>query len=236
MARRSRSTLVPAGIVTAVLLGVTGCGSHADASHGRFSSPRENPYFPLKPGTVTVLHGSDEDGRYVERVEVTHRTKTIQGVKCVVISDVLRRTDGSLAEKTSDWYAGDSAGNVWYFGEDTGTYDEHGKLEDKDGSWEAGKDGGRRGLIMPAHPRPEQAYRQEFHGGDAEDQAWIVDNAGHVTTPAGSFDHVVRSYEWSRLEPNVISLKLYAPGVGVVAERDVAGGHEQFELTQASSR
>jgi hypothetical protein len=41
---------------------------------------------------------------------------------------------------------------------------------------------------------------------------------------------VVRSYEWTRLEPNVVSLKLYAPGVGIVMEKDVAGGNEFMQL------
>ena len=200
----------------------------------RFAHPEANRYYPLTPGLVTTLRGSDEDGTYVERVEVTHQTRTIMGVRAVVISDVLRRTNGVLAEKTSDWYAADDAGNVWYFGEDTGTYDEHGKLQDKEGSWEAGRDGAQPGLIMPADPQAGQAYRQEYHQGDAEDQAWIVGNADKVTVPAGTYDHVVRSYEWTRLEPGVVSLKFYAPGVGIVAEKDIAGGHEQFRLTGRS--
>ena len=41
---------------------------------------------------------------------------------------------------------------------------------------------------------------------------------------------VVRSYEWTRLEPNVVSLKLYAPHLGIVQERDVAGGEESLQL------
>ena len=43
---------------------------------------------------------------------MTHRTKRIQGVTTTVVSDVLRRADGSLAEKTRDWYAPNNAGNV----------------------------------------------------------------------------------------------------------------------------
>ena len=37
--------------------------------------------------------------------------------------------------------------------------------------------------------------------------------------PAGSYHYVVRTYEWSRLEKNVIGLKFYAPGVGVIIDR-----------------
>jgi hypothetical protein len=51
-----------------------------------------------------------------------------------------------------------------------------------------------------------------------------------VSVPYGRVHHVVRSFEWSRLEPRVMSEKLYAPGVGIVREKDLAGGSEVFEL------
>lgn len=231
-------------VLTLVGAASAGCGSSskdsprgagvATAADARFDHPGKNAYFPLVPGTVTRLDGSDEDGSYRERVEVTHRTKMINGVRTIVISDVSRRTSGVLAEKTTDWYATDNAGNVWYFGEDTATYDEHGRLEDRDGTWRAGRDGAVAGLIMPAQPKPTDAYRQEYLAGEAEDQAWIVGIDKTVTVPAGTFRRVVRSYEWSRLEPDVLSLKLYAPGVGIVSERDVAGGRETFKLVSVS--
>ena len=94
----------------------------------------------------------------------------------------------------------------------------------------AGRDGAVAGLIMPASPGPTDAYRQEFWRGHAEDQGWIVNRRGHVTVPAGSFRNVLRSFEWTRLEPGVVSMKRYARGVGIVAERDIAGGHEKLVL------
>lgn len=195
-----------------------------------FAHPRANPYFPLRPGMTTILHGTDEGEHLRERVVVTHRTKRIQGVTTRVVSDVLRRADGTLAEKTTDWYAADNRGNVWYFGEATATYDEQGHLDSREGSWRAGRKGAVAGMIMPAHPHATQAFRQEFYRGHAEDQAWIVGRNSTTTTPLRTFHHVVRSFEWTRLEPGVISLKLYARGVGIVKERDVAGGSETFEV------
>lgn len=197
---------------------------------GQFHNPRQNPYFPLRPGTVSRYRGTDEGERYVERVVVTHRTKVIQGVTTRVVSDVLRRADGSLAEKTQDWYAPDNDGNVWYFGEATATYDERGHLESREGSWQAGVRGAVAGLIMPADPRPTDAYRQEFSRGHAEDQAWIVQRNASTAVPYGTLHHLVRSFEWTRLEKNVLSLKLYAPGLGIVREKDMSGGNESFVL------
>ena len=196
----------------------------------QFDRPQQNEYFPLEPGTVTRYRGTDDGERFVERVRVTHRTKRIQGVATTVVRDTLRRADGSLAEQTSDWYAPDNDGNVWYFGEATATYDRSGHLESREGSWRAGVDGAVAGLIMPADPRPTDAYRQEFLKGEAEDQAWIVQRNASTTVPYGTLHHVVRSFEWTRLEKSVLSLKLYAPGLGIVRERDMSGGSESFVL------
>lgn len=199
-----------------------------------FTAPKANRYFPLKPGTVSRYRGTDEGERFRERLVITHNTKSIQGVETTVLNDVTRRLDGSLAEKTKDWYAADDDGNVWYFGERTAKYDEQGHVESREGSWQAGLDGARAGIIMPANPHPTDAYRQEFRRGHAEDQAWIVQNHAAITTKYRHFDLVVRSFEWTRLEPKVVSLKFYAPGFGIVKEKDVAGGNEVFVLVSVT--
>ena len=228
--------------VAAVLAAVGGVCTMAGPGHGpastaaavtvdpgRFDAPRPNPYFPLRPGTVSRYRGTDGGERFRERVVVTHRTKVIQGVTTTVVSDILRRDDGTVAERTHDWYASDDDGDVWYFGESTATYDRGGHV-DRDGSWQAGVRGASAGLIMPADPRPTDAYRQEFLRGHAEDQAWIVQRNARTTVPYGKLRHVVRSFEWSRLEKPVLSLKLYAPGIGIVREKDMSGGDESFSL------
>ena len=201
-----------------------------------FDHPRANAYFPLVPGTVSRYRGSDEGERFRERVVVTHRTKLIEGVRTTVVRDVLRRADGSLAEKTRDWYAADNDGRVWYFGERTATYDRRGHVLSREGSWQAGVDGAVAGTIMPPDPRPTDAFRQEFYRRHAEDQAWIVQRNAVTTVPYGHLRHVVRSFEWSRLEPDVTSEKLYGRGLGIVRERDVAGGEERFVLVSVRHR
>jgi hypothetical protein len=107
-------------------------------------------------------------------------------------------------------------------------------VRSREGSWEAGVDGATAGTIMPADPVPTDAYRQELYRGHAEDQAWIVRRGYRVDVPYGTVDHVVKSFEWTRLEPNVVSMKAYAPGLGIVQERDVAGGNERFVLVGVS--
>jgi hypothetical protein len=200
-----------------------------------FTNPVSNPYFPLKPGTTFVYRGSEGHTRFVERLTVTHRTEKIDGVSTKVIKDILFG-DGLLAEKTTDWYAEDNGGTVWYFGERTATYDKNGNVKSREGSWRAGRNGGLAGVIMPANPVPTDAYRQEFLSGHAEDQAWIVARHEKLRVPYGSIKDVVRSYEWTRLEPNVVSLKLYGPGLGIVQEKDVAGGNEFMQLVAVHHR
>lgn len=231
--RKILAGVAASAVAGATLLAVTSGGGAAEAAGpdpASFAHPKANPYFPLEPGLVTRLRGTDDGEHLREVVRVTHRTKLIQGVRTTVVRDVLRRADGSLAEKTHDWYAADNNGTVWYFGERTATYHHDGSVESREGSWQAGVDGARAGRIMPADPHPTQAYRQELDRGDAEDQAWIVQDDATRTVPAGSYHHVVRSLEWSRLEPRVVSVKFYARGVGIISEHDMSGGNETFRL------
>lgn len=53
---------------------------------------------------------------------------------------------------------------------------------------------------------------------------------GSARVPYGSFDHVLVTYEWTPLEPNIAEHKYYAPGVGNVLEVAVKGPRERLEL------
>lgn len=195
-----------------------------------FDHPRPNPWFPLRTGTVWRFRGHEDGHRFIQRTTVTSRHRVVDGVRVRDVRDVVRRADHSLAERTHDWYAVDDRGTVWYFGEATATFARDGHLISREGSWEAGVDGAVAGRIMPLHPRVSDAFRQEYLKGSAEDQGWIVERGARVRTPAVDTDAGVRSLEWSRLEPDVVSQKLYARGYGIVAERDLAGGSETTEL------
>lgn len=206
-----------------------GVGSAAAVDPADFTTPIPNPYFPLEPGTVSILRGSEDGKRLLNRTAITSRKKVILGVTTTVVNDVLYE-GGVLREKTTDWYAPDNSGNVWYFGEATAVYNKKGQVVDTEGSWQAGVDGAVAGIIMTANPGPTDAYRQEFYKGHAEDQGWIVARHQVADVPYGKVKDVVRSYEWTRLEPGVVSLKLYGPGLGIIREKDVAGGTELLEL------
>jgi hypothetical protein len=193
-----------------------------------FTSKIDNKYFPLKPGTTFIYRGKTQDATEGDIVRVTSDTKNIMGVECVVVDD--RVTEGGkLTEQTYDWYAQDNKGNVWYFGEDSKEI-ENGKVKSTGGSWEAGKDGAKPGIIMPAKPKVGKTYRQEYYKGEAEDMARALRLDGSVTVPYGSFKDVLVTDEWTPLEKNVAEHKYYAPGVGNVKEIATKGPKETLVL------
>jgi hypothetical protein len=193
----------------------------------------DNPYFPLPVGRRLKYRGIEDGQREVDRVSVTDRTKVIEGITATVVLDEVLEQGGRLLEKTFDWYAQDDQGNVWYLGEDTKEYLPNGKVNTS-GSWEAGVNGAKPGVIMEADPQVPDGYRQECLSGEAVDIAWVVSTGGSIKVPYGTVHRVLRSLEFSPLEPNIISEKRYGPGLGILSERDLHGGQETFELVRVS--
>src|SRR5262249_17044325 len=146
---------------------------------------------------------------------VTNETKVVMGVRCVVVRDIVT-TNTELVEKTTDWYAQDAEGNVWYFGEDTAEY-KNGKVTSTAGAWMAGVDDALPGIIMKASPQLGDGYRQEYRPGVAEDFAKVVQLNATAEVPAGKYDHVLVTEDTDLLDTTKLEHKSYAPGVGVVA-------------------
>ena len=215
-----------------------------------------NPYFPLVPGYRWVYEGNGEQNV----VEVLDETKVIDGVPCVVVHDVVSEMPsaddgeesalqqdegdgdgeaaGQVTEDTLDWYAQDVDGNVWYFGEISQTF-EDGELVDIEGSWKAGRDGAKAGILMPAMPVPGSVYRQEFALGDAEDMAKVVSleampelgdqNIGDCSGGC------LQTEEWTPVAPDdPHEYKYYQAGVGTVQET-VPDTGETVELVEFSN-
>ena len=97
-----------------------------------FVSGIDNPFFPLQPGTTFIYEGTKEGVPTRTEMYVTHDTKEIMKVTCVVVRD-RAFADGVLAEDTVDWFAQDEDGNVWYFGEDTKELDPKGNVISTEG-------------------------------------------------------------------------------------------------------
>jgi hypothetical protein len=195
-----------------------------------FSTTIDNPFFPLVPGTIFIYEGGDE------RIEVTvtSDTRMVMGVETVVVRDIVTVGD-TVTEDTFDWYAQDRAGNVWYFGEETRSFDggpAGDPAGDPAGSWEAGVDGAQPGIVMLADPRGGDVYRQEFLKGEAEDLALVRRLDGTIKVRAGSYENALVTEEWTPLEPDAVEYKYYARGIGNVGERLVVGGNDTMDLVE----
>src|SRR5437762_8857407 len=153
---------------------------------GDFSTTIDNPFFPLVPNTTYVYVGTTEGSAARDEFAVTRRTKVILGVACREVRD-RGYVDGVLAEDTRDWFAQDTDGNVWYFGEDTKELDANGNVISTEGSCQAGVNGAQPGIVMEADPHVGDTYQQEFSVGVAEDMATVVALNKTVNDPFGSF-------------------------------------------------
>jgi hypothetical protein len=196
-----------------------------------FSNPLEidNKYLPLKPGTTLIYEGKNEDGPTRDVFAVTNDTKEIMGIPARVVHDD-GYVKGEHEETTNDWFAQDNQGNVWYMGEDT--TDLTTKKNPHEGSWEAGVKGAKAGIVMEANPKVGDAYNQEFSKGVAEDKGTILSLGGNITVPYGNFSNVLKTKDFSPLEPDIVENKYYAPNIGEVKAISVKGETDVESLVQ----
>ena len=219
----------------------------------------EDPEEVLETNTVEVLAGKTVTIEGIPCV-VVHDRVYEGDIDKIDPADL----DAALKEDTYDWYAQQSVaapaypggpvygiGTVWYMGEfslakeecdeETGELCEG--LWADDGSWQAGFDGGRPGVIMfgdPAAVEDDTVYRQELYLGEAEDAAQKIhisnDSDDPVSVPYGDFTtDVLENFEFSVLEPGVGENKYYAPGVGLLLEQAKEDGEPTGEVNELVS-
>jgi hypothetical protein len=194
-----------------------------------WASAVTNPWFPLESGAISSFEAQTSAGLETNTVEVLPNPRVVNGVSATEVWDRVY-LDGELIEETYDWYAQDVDGNVWYLGEDTKEY-ENGVVKSTKGSWEWGVGGALPGIIMWADPSAylNEAYRQEFKEGVAEDWGKVIALNEAVTVPAGSFTGCVKTEDWNALESGR-EHKYYCSGYGVVLEVGKKGTGTRTEL------
>lgn len=187
----------------------------------------DHPLLPFAVGAEWVYEIETDEGLEVIVVTVLEETREILGVPCTSVRDVVT-LDGEPVEDTIDWYAQDREGNVWYFGEIALNF-EDGYIADVDGSWIAGVDGAKPGIVAPAVSLPGTTYRQEWLINDAEDAATVLDDDATVVIGLGLFEHCVVTVDFTPVEPEALEHKSYAPGIGLILEEDPRSG-DRLEL------
>jgi len=175
-----------------------------------------NSYFILEPGHQLVMKGDDAE----LQITVLDETETVDGVITRVVEE-REWEDGELLEVSRNYFViCERTQDVFYFGEDVDFY-EDGKIVNHDGSWRAGVDGNKPGLIMAGAPKPEMKYYQEIAPGTAMDRAEIVSLDETCEVPAGTFPKCLKIKEGTALNIFEREYKYYAPGIGLIRDKDL---------------
>jgi hypothetical protein len=211
-ARRAAATFL-----TALVLGVAGCGSASapsppsgvdgleiptpDPDPDDFVASIDNPWLPLAEGAQWDYRVEDELGRHRVLVTVADGP-TVAGV---TTTEVRRIEQGrtSVAGEVVDYYAQDRDGNVWWFG--------------REDAWRAGEAGAEAGLAMPADPRFGDGFRIGLAVG-VDERARVTSVDAVTEVPAGTYDDLV---VLEVTGGDVVRTEYYAEGVGLVRS-DVA--------------
>jgi hypothetical protein len=184
-----------------------------------FATRGRNPYFLLIPGHRLELEGRDGNTVVHLTITVLGDTLTVDGVETRVVEE-RESEDGELVEVSRNYFAFcEETGSVFYFGEDVDNY-ENGVVDNHDGSWRAGIDGARPGVIMPGLNLVGARYFQEIAPDVALDRAETVSVTETLTVPAGTFQNVLKTKETTPLEKGR-EFKFYAPDVGLIRDADL---------------
>jgi len=114
---------------------------------------------------------------------------------------------------------------------------EDGRLTDLDGSWEAGVDSAKAGILFRGNPIVGETLRQEFLLGEAEDIGETLsvtaneesgEDAGVVCQ-----DNCLQVLEYTPLKGDALEEKFYYPGIGMIVEVDLIEG-DRVELIEYS--
>lgn len=176
-------------------------------------------FMPLIPGYGLYLAGEDEEeGEFVEvLITVEWALRTVGGIRCAVIREK-EWIDEELVEISFNYFTMcRDTKTVYYLGEEVDIFEDD-EVVSHDGEWLASDDANTLGVIMPGDPMLGTRYYQEWAPEIALDRAEHIGVNESVTTPAGTFHGCLVVAETTPLEPDDVSYKAYAPGVGLVVD------------------
>jgi hypothetical protein len=210
----------PPASASAGPLGVLGRVDAAD-----FVTAVDNPWFPLRPGTVWTYIGVKNAKQAIEVITVLPEPAVIDGVPCVALQDDLTLNQVRV-ERSVTYHAQHRDGGVWLFGEDSHQVDRKGNVRGVAGSWRAGVDGAEPDLMMP----PAPAKGDEFDERTAELHVTVLSADEAVDVPQGSHEGAVLMEEADPNEPGLLAHKYYVRDIGMVRDVSVGGPLEELKL------
>jgi hypothetical protein len=179
----------------------------------KMASVGRNDYFVLEPGHQLVL----EHGKVRLQITVLNETKVVDGVTTRVVEE--REWDhGVIQEVSRNYYAiCEQSKDVLHFGEDVEVYKD-GKLLKNDGTWQAGSNGHRPGLVIAGQPKLGMKYYQEIAPGVTLNRGEVVSLNATCKTAAGTFKNCIKVRGTSGMDAKKLEYKFYAPQIGLVQD------------------
>lgn len=195
----------------------------------KFTLKDVNPFFPLRPGWQVVLESEPSNGEpgEVSVVTVLDEIREVDGIKTRVVEELAFEKNGDELiplERSLNFYATcKQTGSVFYFGEESSELDENGNVIATTGSWLAGTNGARAGIIMPGTILVGGGYYEEIAPADsALDKARIKEI--HENCDAGGihFDNqCIETFNTSDCDPEAAEKKIYAKNIGNIVDEEL---------------
>lgn len=219
----------------ALLALATGCGTASDPSPpagvdeltvptpspepADYVEAIDNAWLPLTPGASWAYEVRGDPGGGLV-VTVADDPVEVAGVRATAV--VSRHTfaapepgevevDGWSTAPTTDYYAQDTRGNVWWLG--------------REGEWEAGTDGAEAGIVMLATPRLGDGYREALLPDGSGTTAEVAALDGTADTAAGELDDLVVID--TTTATGLVQRSYYARGAGRVSSETLTGAPEE---------
>jgi hypothetical protein len=173
-------------------------------------------YFVLEPGYMLVL----QEGSTRMEIKVLDETREVAGVTTRVVEE--REWDkGKLHEVSRNYYAMcESTKDVIHFGEDV-QHLVNGKVVKTEGTWIAGVNGNRPGLVVAGTPTLKHKYYQEIAPGVSMNRGEIVSLSETCKSPAGTFTQCMKVRGTSTMDARKVEYKYYAPNIGLVQDESL---------------
>lgn len=179
----------------------------------------DNPWLPLTPGASWAYEVSGGPGGGLV-VTVADDPVEVAGLSATAVETVGTfaapapgevEVSGWGTTPTTDYYAQDTRGNVWWLG--------------REGEWEAGTDGAEAGIVMLAAPRLGDGYREALLPDDSGTTAEVATLDGTADTAAGDFDDLVVID--TTTATGLVQRSFYARGTGRVFSETLTGAPEE---------
>jgi hypothetical protein len=230
--RRARTARAATLLLSAALLAACGASPVAQPPTGvdgltiptpsptptDFVSRVDNPWFPLVPGTRWTYSRYTPTGSDRLTATVLTRPHRVAGVDTTAVLWEARLPSGRTPSLTVRWYAQDTAGNVWWFGQRVIRRSPRVDLLTT-GSWAAGRSGAEAGLVVSAAPRVGDGYANGFQPRVVESHSTVASLDATVALPTRDYRGTLSTRDLSPLEPTRQVASFYARGIGLVAQQ-----------------